>query len=65
MERFKRTDDYEVSLVIKDDQFINPPKAAQRNAVVNRALKEFCADLDALNEQTKNFITDSVAFSNV
>lgn len=56
MKRLKRTENFEVSLVIKDEHFINPPKAAQRNAVVNRALKEFSADLNALNEQTKNFV---------
>ncbi|WP_340106993.1 class I SAM-dependent methyltransferase [Rhodohalobacter sp. 8-1] len=56
MKRLKRTEAYDVSLDIKDDHFINPPKETQRNAVVNRALKEFCADLNALNEQSKNFV---------
>ena len=56
MKRLKRTEAFEVSLVIKDEHFINPPKTAQRNAVVNRALKEFTADLNALNEHTKNFV---------
>jgi guanidinoacetate N-methyltransferase len=56
MKRFKRTEAYEVTLEINDNHFINPPKVAQRNAVVNRALKEFSADLNALNEQTKNFV---------
>lgn len=56
MKRFKRTEAYEFTLMIKDDHFINPPKEAQRNAVVNRALNEFSADLNALNEQTKNFV---------
>ena len=56
MKRIKRTEAFEVTLVIKDDNFINPPKSAQRNAVVNRALKEFSAELNALNEQTKNFV---------
>ncbi|MCG2590805.1 class I SAM-dependent methyltransferase [Rhodohalobacter sulfatireducens] len=56
MKRIKRTEAYEVSLDIKDDHFIDPPKLAQRNAVINRALKEFCADLNALHEQTKNFV---------
>ncbi|WP_299102871.1 class I SAM-dependent methyltransferase [uncultured Winogradskyella sp.] len=56
MKRIKRTENFEVTLVVKEDNFINPPKAAQRNAVVNRALKEFSAELNALNEQTKNFV---------
>ncbi len=56
MKRLKRTEDFEVTLVIKNDDYINTPKAAQRNAVINRALKEFSADLNALNEQAKNFV---------
>ena len=56
MKRIKRTEAFEVTLIIKDDNYINPPKTAQRNAVVNRALKEFSAELNALNEQTKNFV---------
>ena len=56
MKRIKRTEAFEVSLLIKDDAFINPPKVAQRNAVVNRALKEFSAELNSLNEQTKKFV---------
>ena len=57
MKRIKRTRDYEISLVLHNESFIMPPREAQRNAVVNRALKEFAYDLDALNEQTRNFVT--------
>ncbi|MEX2410790.1 MAG: class I SAM-dependent methyltransferase [Candidatus Paceibacterota bacterium] len=64
MKRIKRTEAYEVSLVIMDDHFINPPKVAQRNAVVNRALKEFSADLNALDEQTKNFVPGETSANN-
>lgn len=56
MKKIKRSNDFELSLVLKQDGFIAPPREAQRNAVVNRAIKEFAADLNALNEQTKRFV---------
>ncbi len=56
MRKIKRSRSFEMTLVINDDNYINPPKQAQRNAVVNRAVKEFTADLDALHEQTKRFV---------
>ncbi|NAS30804.1 methyltransferase [Flavobacteriaceae bacterium R38] len=56
MRKIKRSGSFEMTLVINDENFINPPKQAQRNAVVNRAVKEFTADLSALNEQTKRFV---------
>ncbi len=56
MRRLKRTAQFEVSLMLKDDQFICPPKAAQRNAIVNRALSEFADDLQALDKQASRFV---------
>lgn len=56
MKKIKRSNAYEIVLDIKDDNFIKPPREAQRNAVVNRAIKEFTADLNALHEQTKRFV---------
>lgn len=56
MKKIKRSNDFELNLVLKHEEFISPPRAAQRNAVVNRALKEFVADLNALHEQTKDFV---------
>lgn len=64
MKRLKRTEAFEVTLVINDNNYINPPKPAQRNAVVNRALKEFSADLNALNEHTKNFVPGETSANN-
>ncbi|SDL27651.1 class I SAM-dependent methyltransferase [Kriegella aquimaris] len=56
MKKIKRSHEFEVVVEIKDSNFIKPPREAQRNAVVNRAVKEFTADLNALNEQTKRFV---------
>ncbi|WP_339704470.1 hypothetical protein [uncultured Kriegella sp.] len=60
MKRIKRSNDFEISVVLKNDNFIAPPREAQRNIVVNRAIKEFAADLNALNEQTKHFVPGKV-----
>ncbi len=56
MRRIKRTKQLEASLTIKDDEFINPPTAAQRNALINKALKEFVEDLQNLDEEAKHFV---------
>lgn len=57
MRRVRRAKGYEIQLDIKEDTFINPPRALQRSAVVNRALKEFASDIEALDEQTKHFVS--------
>ncbi|MCG8321513.1 MAG: class I SAM-dependent methyltransferase [Cytophagales bacterium] len=58
--RIKRSDKFEISLVVKDDQFIRPPKDAQRNALLNRAIKEFAEDLTALDHQAGKFVQGAV-----
>lgn len=60
MRRVRRSDKYQVELTIKDDTFIDTPRDIQRSAVINRALKEFSADVEALNEQAKNFVAGDV-----
>ena len=42
--------------MIKDDTFIKPPRDTQRGAVLNRAVKEFGEDLEALNQLAKEFV---------
>ena len=61
MRRIRRSEGYEVQLTIKEDNFINPPRTIQRSAVINRALKEFSADIEAIDEQTKHFVSGNVA----
>ena len=60
MKRIRRSDKYQIELTIREDSFINPPRAIQRSAVINRALKEFSADVEAIDEQTKHFVTGEV-----
>lgn len=54
--KFKRLRDCEISLVIKNDTFINPPRESQKNWLLNKALKEFLDDLINLNEVSKRFV---------
>lgn len=56
MKRVRRTNEFEISLVINEDNFIKPPREVQRSAVINRAIKEFSVDLIALDSQTKKFV---------
>jgi guanidinoacetate N-methyltransferase len=42
--------------VIKDEEFIRPPKDVQRNALLNQAVKEFATDLNELDHQARKFV---------
>ena len=54
--RLKRTPELELSLNIQSDTFIRPPREAQRNALLNRAMKEFVEDLEALDKLATGFV---------
>ncbi len=54
--RLKRTPDFDVSLTLKKDDFIRPPTDAQRNSLLNRALKEFADDLVNWDEEAGKFV---------
>lgn len=62
--KIKRTKDFEIALQIKQDDFIRPPRDAQRNWLLNRAVKELSDDLIFLNQQSKTMIQgqDQVGF---
>lgn len=61
MRRLRRAPEYEIQFEIKDDDFIQPPRAIQRSAIINRALKEFSADVEALHLQSKSFVSGNVS----
>ncbi len=63
MRKIKRSKEFEVIVTINDENFIRPPKDVQRNAVVNRALKEFVGDLKILDRQTKQFVPGATTHS--
>jgi guanidinoacetate N-methyltransferase len=54
--KIRRTADYEFNLEIKNDTFIAPPRAAQRNWLLNRAVSELAGDLAALNGLARRFV---------
>ena len=55
----RRFPQFEVQLKLKDEKFINPPKEAQRNWLLRRALDEFASDLKNLDEQSRRFVAGS------
>jgi guanidinoacetate N-methyltransferase len=57
--RLRRLTDFEVVLQINDDRFIRPPREAQRNWLLNRALNEFVDDLNHLHEISERFVAGS------
>jgi len=59
IKKIKRSREYELTLSINDDSFIDPPKESQRNSMLNRALFEFTKDLSALDKLAKSFVPGS------
>jgi guanidinoacetate N-methyltransferase len=57
--RFRRLKAFEVVLQVHDDGFIRPPREAQRNWLLNRALDEFVDDLQHLHEAAQHFVPGS------
>jgi guanidinoacetate N-methyltransferase len=54
--RIKRKKEFEVSLTIKNDDFIRPPRDAQRNWLLNEALNELAQNLVALDIIASGFV---------
>ena len=55
----RRFPQFEVQLKLKDEKFINPPKEAQRNWLLRRALDELTSDLKHLDVQSRRFVAGS------
>lgn len=55
----RRFPQFEVQLKLKDEAFINPPKEAQRNWLLRRALDEFASDLKHLDVVSRRFVAGS------
>ncbi len=64
MRRLKRRANYELQLQLKTDDFIAPPRPAQRNWLVNRALSELTWDLDAIHDLAARFVPGVEALLN-
>src|SRR5829696_1171949 len=54
--KIKRTENFGVVLEIKSEDFIRPPRDAQRNALLNNALTEFSDNLQALDKLAARFV---------
>jgi len=54
--KLKRTQAFELSVDIRDDQFIRPPHEGQRNWLLNRFLREAGDDLQALDGIARRFV---------
>ncbi|HEX2270345.1 MAG TPA: amino acid adenylation domain-containing protein [Pyrinomonadaceae bacterium] len=55
----RRYPQFEVQLKLKDEEFIKPPKEAQRNWLLRRALDEFASDLKHLDVVSRRFVAGS------
>ncbi|MEJ2540032.1 MAG: class I SAM-dependent methyltransferase [Gemmatimonadota bacterium] len=54
--KLRRTSAFDLELVLKDDGFIAPPRARQRNWLLNRFIREAVADLEAADELARRFV---------
>ncbi len=54
--RIRRHQDYEFTLEIKNDAFIQPPRSSQRNWLLNRLISEFARDLAATDAIAARFV---------
>jgi guanidinoacetate N-methyltransferase len=54
--KLRRTPDFDLTLELKNPQFIAPPREAQRNWLLNRLVAEVAQDLTALDSVAKQFV---------
>ncbi len=57
--KIRRYKAFDVSVTLKDDTFISPPRESQRSWLLRRALNEFADDLVALDEASKRMVSGS------
>jgi guanidinoacetate N-methyltransferase len=54
--KIRRSPDFEITLEIKNEHFIAPPRDFQRNALLNKATAEFADDLNQLHRLAADFV---------
>ncbi|MEM9940834.1 MAG: class I SAM-dependent methyltransferase [Planctomycetota bacterium] len=59
--RISRTQDFEINLHIKNENFISTPRKTQRDWVLNRAMKEFTSELVHLDQIALQFVAGADA----
>lgn len=57
--QLRRYREFEVTLNLKQDEFIAPPRAAQRSWLVSRTMKELCDELQHLDAVAGTFVGGS------
>jgi guanidinoacetate N-methyltransferase len=62
MRRLRRTSNFEITVELKNDRFIAPPREAQRSWLVNRAVAELAGDLEALDRLAERFVPGAEQF---
>lgn len=62
--RVRRSQKFDVTLEIKDEEFISPPRSGQRQWLLNQVMQEFADDLTALDVLAARFVpgTDAHRF---
>ncbi len=63
IKRFKRLRDFDISLLIKNDHFIHPPRESQKSWLLNKAIGEFVDDLMHLDTLSKQFVPGAQVLS--
>lgn len=61
--RIHRTGEFQVTLEIKQDSFLRPPRDAQRNWMLNRSIREFADELVHLDAKAPSFVSGSDGLS--
>jgi len=59
--RIRRTADFDVTLQIHNDDFIRPPREAQRNWLLNRSMGELVDNLTHLDAAARTFVSGADA----
>lgn len=54
--RLKRSKEFELSLDIRDDSFVRPPRDSQRNWILNRVIREAADELQHLHSIAGSFV---------
>ncbi|MDX1450880.1 MAG: class I SAM-dependent methyltransferase, partial [Acidimicrobiia bacterium] len=55
----RRHKDFSVELKVTNDDFIRPPRDAQRHWLINRAVEELVDQLEHLDDQARDFVSGS------
>lgn len=61
--KLKRYPEFDFSLQIKKDDFIDPPREMQKNWLLNRTVNEIAHDIYALNQVASKFVPGSLVLA--